>query len=83
MTNCARLIEKIDKSGLRYSFIAEKLGISRASLSYKLKGKRPFKAMEIQSIAQLLGLNDMEMIEIFFAKNVSVQQQKRGFSKEA
>lgn len=71
MTNSELLKEKIDKSGLKIGFIAEKLETSYAWLNKKITGKVPFKAYEIQILCDLLNIASLEeKDEIFFAKNV-------------
>lgn len=68
MTNSILLQKKIDESGLKVGFIAEKLDTSYAWLKKKVSGKVPFKAYEIQILCDLLGIVDLEEKEqIFFA----------------
>lgn len=67
MTNTALLDEYINKSGYKKSFIAEKIGISRYSLSLKCNNESEFKASEIEGLCKLLNINTSERIKIFFA----------------
>jgi transcriptional regulator with XRE-family HTH domain len=46
--------------------VAKKLGISRSTLSGRLKGKTNFSIREIQSLSKILGLSKSEMEDIFF-----------------
>ena len=68
MTDTAMLVEKIKRSGLHKQFIAERMGISRASLWNKVSGKTAFNQYEIAAICDVLGIKDhAEMEAIFFA----------------
>lgn len=64
--NMKLLKEIIDSKGMKYQFIAGKLGISRESLYNKLNGKTEFTAGEIRGIADALSLNFSTIQEIFF-----------------
>lgn len=71
MTNTKLLKEKIDSSGLKLGFIAEKLGISYHWLKKKIDGNVAFKAIEIQIICSVLNITDLqEKEDIFFASDV-------------
>lgn len=71
MTNTSLLKEKINASGLKIGYIAEKLETSYAWLNKKISGKVSFKAYEIQILCDLLGIDDLEEKDrIFFAKDV-------------
>lgn len=68
MTNSEALREKIDESGYKRSYIADRLGISRESLNQKVSGRREFKASEISQLCEILGISDLHTKEhIFFA----------------
>ena len=43
--------------GLKYGYVAEKMGISMASLNRKMEGVTDFKASEIVSMTSILGLS--------------------------
>ncbi|WP_295245104.1 DUF739 family protein [Veillonella sp.] len=60
------LYNLIQKKGLKLSFIANKLGITRYSLYNKLEGKTEFKASEIKVLIELLSLKAKDVIKIFF-----------------
>ena len=67
MTNTELLREYIDKSGLKIQYLADKIGISRASLWQKITNKTEFKASEIQILCDLLGINSLrEQRNVFF-----------------
>lgn len=68
MTNVVVLKEKVRNSGLRNTFIADKLGISRAGWYRKLNGESPFTAEQIQIMCELLHITSLrEKEDIFFA----------------
>lgn len=59
----------IEEKGLKYSFLIKKLGISYTSLCRKLNGKSEFKASEITTLSEVLGLtNANEIMKIFLIK---------------
>lgn len=67
MTNTELLIEAIKKSGLKMTFVADRLGISRQSLNRKIKNQCQFKASEIKEFGDILNLSGKEKERIFFA----------------
>ena len=67
MTNSKLLIEKIEKSGYRINFIAQKVGISYQCLKNKINNVTEFRASEIQTLYDLLRLTEDERVQIFFA----------------
>ena len=68
MTNTALLEDRIQASGLKKSYIAKVLGLTRAGLSLKIQGVTEFKASEITALSELLGIDDwQERDRIFFA----------------
>lgn len=68
MTNTTMLEERIKASGMKKAFIAEKLELSPTGLWKKMRGEREFKASEMKTLCDLLGINNMdEMAKIFFA----------------
>ena len=71
MTNSQVLDEKIQKSGLRRSFILEQLGIkSYATLRAKIKNESEFTASEIDKLCEILKLGKSQREAIFFASYV-------------
>lgn len=71
MTDTEKLRELILKSGMKYSYIAEQIGISRYSLQKKIENNNEFKAGEIKKICKLLKINSLEEKEkIFFVEKV-------------
>lgn len=71
MTNTELLEKRIKDSGLKLSFIAEKLGITRQALYRKIKGLVQFTGPEIKIICELLNMEEWAEIKpVFFADNV-------------
>lgn len=56
MTNTKLLREKIEASGLKLSYIASQLRISRAALTMKIENKSDFRQKEIVKLCELLGI---------------------------
>ena len=68
LTDSNLLREQVEKSGLKYQYIAEKLDLSRYGLMIKIEGKTEFKASEIRKICNILKIsNDLRDL-IFFAE---------------
>lgn len=67
MTNTKLLRSKISALGLKYVFIAVQMGLSTHSLYRKIENKVEFKASEIQTLCNVLHIDDAEEKEkIFF-----------------
>ena len=64
------LRKKIDESGYKLAFIAEKCGLTYQGFLPKLKGERQFVANEIAILTRLLNLTLEEQREIFFTVDV-------------
>lgn len=79
MTNTELLEKLIRESGLKLSYIAEKLVISRQALHKKIKGLVHFNGPEIKIMCELLGLKTWGQIKpVFFADKVSKNDYKAG-----
>lgn len=74
--NLKELINRIELSGLKPSFIASKCHLTRAGLRKKLLGKTEFKRNEISSLKTLLGLSPKEVCDIFFENQVDFKSMK-------
>lgn len=73
MTDTKKLREAIKNSGLKLEFIAEKLGITRFSLTKKIENVTEFKTSEVQKMCDVLGITDPETKEaLFFASQVDL-----------
>ena len=71
MTDTALLERKIAESGLKKSYIAKAMGLSRYGLTLKIQNLNEFKASEIEKLCILLGITDIEeRCAIFFASKV-------------
>lgn len=68
MTNTELLIEFINKSGYKRSFIAEKLDLTPYGFANKVNNRSEFKASEINTLCDLLHIDSPEEKEaVFFA----------------
>lgn len=70
MTNTEQLIKKIDESGYKRLFIAEKCGLSYQGFMNKVNGKTEFTAPEIKTLRMLLKICPDEAEVIFFTSAV-------------
>ena len=71
VTNTLRLREKILKSGLKYKYIAEQMGLTRYGLMRKINNQYEFKSSEIAMLCDILHIDSLEEKEkIFFAQRV-------------
>ena len=64
------LREVIKDSGVKVTALADKIGISRQSLTMKINGERSFDQGEIMAIKTNLHLTDEQFMQIFFNDNV-------------
>lgn len=60
----------IRDSGVKVSFLADKIGISRQGLHAKIAGLRPFTQSEMMALKIALHMNDEDFMRIFFAECV-------------
>lgn len=68
MTNKELLEKAIQEKGLKKSFLAEKIGLTPAGFYNCLNNKAEFKASQINTLCELLGISDLtEKEAIFFA----------------
>lgn len=67
MTDTVLLRKKMDQSGYKLRFIAEKAGLTYQGLLNKLNNIREFKASEIKALSDLLNLTEAERTAIFFS----------------
>ena len=71
MTNTQMLRQIVRDSGLKYQYIAEKMGLSRFGLMKKIDGENEFKASEIENLCEILKIDSLEQrMQIFFANEV-------------
>jgi plasmid maintenance system antidote protein VapI len=64
------LREVIKDSGVKVTALADKIGISRQSLTMKINGERSFDQGEIMAIKTNLHLTDEQFMQIFFNDDV-------------
>lgn len=68
MTNTALFLKVLKEKGMTQEELAEAVGVSRQSISYKIHNKREFVSSEIDKICSVLGISDLEQKQsIFFA----------------
>ena len=68
MTNVQLLEEKIQQSGLKKGFIAEKIGVTPNTFTALLNNKAEFRVSHIKAICGVLDItDDAEIKAIFFA----------------
>lgn len=71
MTDTELLKEWIARSGLKLSYIAQYMGLSRMGLYNKINNRRPFNQYEIEALCKLLKIRSaQEKVAIFFATHV-------------
>lgn len=71
MVDTKALRHKVEESGLKYKYIAEKLGISPYTLKLKIDGVNDFLTSEVAGLCDILRIDDLyEKEEIFFTKKV-------------
>lgn len=70
MTDTVLLRRKIEESGYKLRFIAQRLGITYQCLLNKINNESEFKATEILSLCELLNINIQQKEAIFFTLNV-------------
>lgn len=67
MTNVNLLSQKIQESGYKKSFLAEKCGICYQAFINRMKGIVEFRIDEIRVLRDILKLSDREVIIIFLS----------------
>ena len=67
MTNSVKLKMIIEASGLKKTYIAEKLGLSYQGYLKKENGTNQFLSSEIKTMKDLLHMSDEEVMEIFLS----------------
>ena len=69
MTNKELLEEVIRDKGLKKGFLAQKIGLTPAGFYNCLTNRAEFKASQINTLCELLGIEDLALKEaIFFAE---------------
>lgn len=70
MTDTLEFKAVMIKRGLTLKKLANLVGISNTTLSYKINNKREFTSSEMEAIRKALNLTEDERNRIFFANNV-------------
>ena len=70
MTDTKELKIALLRSDMTASELADAIGISRVSFSYKMNNLRQFTVPDISKIAEVLNLSISDKDRIFFAKKV-------------
>lgn len=70
MTDSEALSKAIENSGLKLTYIANKLELSREGFYKKLNNQTEFKASEIVKLQDILNLSNKERDKIFFTNKV-------------
>lgn len=68
MTNTSLLMQYIERSGYKISFIAKQLGLTAYGFMLKVNNKSEFKASEITILCKLLKISAKDREAIFFAR---------------
>ena len=71
MTNTKEFKIALLRKGITAGELAEMVGMSRPSLSYKINNQRLFTVNEISKISEILGLSLIEKERIFFDNEVA------------
>lgn len=71
MTDSNALRERIKQSGMKYRYVAERVGITPYALQRKIDNESEFKVSEVDALADLLGLTLWEKDAIFFSKQLN------------
>lgn len=66
LVNTQLLDEAIQRSGIKTSFLIEKLGISNNAFYKKKNGQIKWRKSEIYVVQDILRLSDVEVLKIFF-----------------
>lgn len=66
----SKLLGRIRERALTQAEVAQKIGVSPATLNKKLRGHTEFTQSEIGSLCKLLGVCDKEIYAYFFAEKI-------------
>jgi len=74
MVNTKLARKCVKKSGKKYKYIAEKMGIAPYSLTKKIENKSPITTKEVNIFCKEVGITDKNlMCEIFFANRLDLK----------
>lgn len=77
MTNTKLLKEKIEQSGLKKSYIAKALGMTRSTLRAYLEGRMEFRVSHTNILCALLKIDVEQREAIFFGQDGALKATKR------
>lgn len=66
MTNSELLKKRMEDSGYKLRFIAQRIGLTYQGMMNKVNNKHDFTVREIQGLCDLLNISKPEREEIFF-----------------
>lgn len=69
MTNTKEFKAALARAGTTAAELAEKIGLSPQSMSYKTRNVREFTLSELQNIRNVLNLSPDEIFKIFFTSD--------------
>lgn len=69
--NAEKLRALAQSKGYSVPKLAQAIGLGKKAMYFKLAGKAQFTLDNISRVADVLGLNDEEIIAVFFEKKVS------------
>ena len=67
MENITKLTELVKESGIKRSFLAEKMGLSMQGYLNKEYGKSKFNSEEIKVLKDVLHLSPKQLDDLFFS----------------
>lgn len=76
MTKTSKLQGKMRECGFTLETLAKVVGLSPTGLFNKVHNKVEFLVSEVQTIGETLNLNDQEIQEIFFTKDVELKSTR-------
>lgn len=76
MTDLQLLRQLIHDSGLKYSFIATRLGMTPQNFHKYLNGRTEFRASQIRMLCDILHIEDPALAEaVFYARRTEVRTE--------
>ena len=70
MNDTNKIKGKIVENGFTLETLANAIGMSRQTLSKKIKGRKEFTISEVEAICRELKISDDELVSYFFAAKV-------------
>ena len=73
MVDADKLRRCVAESGYKLGYISERLGLSRSSLTAKIRGKSEFFVSEVQGLGQMARPNPRRKEGYFFLRTMSAR----------